>query len=100
MKICYDHGYNLPSPSASLLGEAEAFRVTWSEKVFEASPGRSSRIRHRNALTEGTWKDAVQGLAKCESKAKVIHRPCDSTSGNLNKTSVREKSRSVYLAIG
>ena len=61
MKICYDHGYNLPSPSASLLGEAEAFRVTWSEKVFEASPGRSSRIRHRNALTE---RDAVQGLGK------------------------------------
>ena len=25
---------------------------------------------------------------------------CDSTSGNLNKTSVREKSRGVYLAIG
>ena len=27
-----------------------------------------------------------------EHKAKVIRRPCDSTSGNLNKTSVREKS--------
>ena len=27
----------------------------------------------------------------CENKAKVIRRPCDSTSGNLNKTSVREK---------
>ena len=27
-------------------------------------------------------------------------RPCDSTSGNMNKTSVREKSRGVYLAIG
>ena len=27
----------------------------------------------------------------CENKAiKVIRRPCDSTSGNLNKTSVRE----------
>ena len=36
----------------------------------------------------------------CEIKAKVIRRPCDSTSGNLNKTSVREKSRGVYLAIG
>ena len=31
---------------------------------------------------------------------KVIRRPCDSTSGNINKTSVREKSRGVYLAIG
>ena len=28
------------------------------------SPGRSSRIRHRNALTERAWKDAVQGLGK------------------------------------
>ena len=36
----------------------------------------------------------------CENKAKVIRRPCDSTSGNLNETSVREKSRGVYLAIG
>ena len=34
----------------------------------------------------------------CESKAKVIRRPCDSTSGNLNKTSVREKSRGVYIS--
>ena len=32
-----------------------------SEIVY-ASPGRSSRIRHRNALTERAWKDAVQGL--------------------------------------
>ena len=28
-----------------------AFRVTWSE-----------RVRHRNALTEIAWEDAVQGL--------------------------------------
>ena len=35
----------------------------------------------------------------CENKAKVIRRPSDSTSGNLNKTSVREKSKGVYLAI-
>ena len=34
----------------------------------------------------------------CENNAKVIRRPCDSTSGNLKKTSVREKSRGVYLA--
>ena len=31
---------------------------------FWLSPGRSSRIRHRNALTEKAWKDAVQGPAK------------------------------------
>ena len=30
----------------------------------------------------------------------MIRRPCDFTSGNLNKTSVREKSRGVYLPIG
>ena len=29
----------------------------------------------------------------------MISRPCDSTSGNLNKTSVREKSRGVFMAI-
>ena len=32
-------------------GAANAFRVTWSE-----------RVRHRNALTEIAWEDAVQGL--------------------------------------
>jgi len=42
----------------------------------------------------------VKKKCECENKAKVIRRPCDSTSGNLNKTSVREKSRGVYLAIG
>ena len=31
---------------------------------------------------------------------KVVRRPCDSTSGNLNKSSVRKKSRGVYLPIG
>lgn len=41
----------LPSPWASFR-TADAFRVTWSEKV----PGRSSRIRHRNVLTEKAWK--------------------------------------------
>ena len=31
-----------------------------SERVF----GHSSRIRHRNALTEKAWEDALQGIAK------------------------------------
>ena len=31
-------------------------------EIVQASPGRSSRIRHRNALTERAWKDPVQGL--------------------------------------
>ena len=29
----------------------------------------------------------------------MISRLCDFTSGNLNKTNVREKSRGVYLAM-
>ena len=33
-------------------------------EIVQASPGRSSRIRHRNALTERAWKDAEQGLGK------------------------------------
>ena len=38
-----------------------------------ASRGRSSRIRHRNALTKKAWEDAVQGLNKILSTdAKVI----------------------------
>ena len=44
--------------------------------------------------------DLGQDFFWCENKAKVIPRPCDSTSGNLNQTRVREKSRGVYLAIG
>ena len=34
-----------------LFRAANAFRVTWSERVL-----------HRNALTEIAWEDAVQGL--------------------------------------
>ena len=33
-----------------------------SEIVLE-SPGRSSQIRHQNALTERARKDAIQGLS-------------------------------------
>ena len=36
--------------------------------------------------------DPGQDFFGCENKAKVIRRPCDSTSGNSNKMSVREKS--------
>jgi len=42
----------------------------WSRGLSEflrASLGRSSRIRHRSALTEKAWKDVVQGLGKSES---------------------------------
>ena len=35
-----------------------------------------------------------------KAKSMLVCGPCDFTSGNLNKTSVREKSRGVYLAIG
>ena len=35
---------------------ANAFRVTWFE-----------RVRHRNALTETAWEDAVQGLGMAMS---------------------------------
>ena len=31
-------------------------------EIVQASPGRSSHIRHQNALTERARKDAVQGL--------------------------------------
>ena len=33
----------------------------------------------------------------CENKAKVIRRQCDSTSENLNKTSVSKKSPEVFI---
>ena len=46
----------LPCPSALLFRAANAFRVTWSE-----------RVRHRNALTEIAWEDAVQGLGMAMS---------------------------------
>ena len=50
-------GEGLPSLLASLFRAVYAFRVTWSERF-------SSRIRHRNELTEKAWEDAVQGLGK------------------------------------
>ena len=44
--------------------------------------------------------DPGQDFSGVKIKAKVAGRPCDSTSGNLNKTSVRETSSGVYLPIG
>ena len=41
-----------------LFRAANAFRVT-----------RSERVRHRNALTEIAWEDAVQGLGMAMSTA-------------------------------
>ena len=35
-----------------------------------------------------------------KTRSMLVYRPCDFTSGNLNKTSVREKFRGVYLPIG
>ena len=50
-------GEALPILLASLFRAVYVFRVTWSERF-------SSRIRHRNELTEKAWEDAVQGLGK------------------------------------
>ena len=40
--------------AVSLLCEADAFLIRWPKR----------RVRHRNALTEKAWEDAVQGLGK------------------------------------
>ena len=51
----------MPCPLASLFRAANSFRVTQSERVF------FSQIRHRNALNEIAWEDAVQGLGMAMS---------------------------------
>ena len=35
-----------------------------------------------------------------KTRSRLVCRPCDRPSGNLNKTSVREKFRGVYLPMG
>ena len=52
----------LPCPWASLFRAANAFRVTWSERVFFFS-----QIRQGNALNEIAWEDAVQGVGMAMS---------------------------------
>ena len=54
----------LPSPLASLFRAAYAVsghvvRARFRETL---SPGRLSRIHHRNALTEKAWEGVAQGL--------------------------------------
>ena len=39
-------------------------------------------------------------ISGVKTGSMLVCRPCDCTSGNLNKTSVREKPRGVYLPIG
>ena len=37
------------------------------------SPCRSSRIRHRNALTEKAWEDALQGLFRATVELALVY---------------------------
>ena len=64
-----------------LYSAANAFRVTWSERIF------FTQIRHRNASTEIAWEDAVQGLGMVMSnlaseknrellQGVVVYRQC------------------------
>ena len=55
--VCRD----LSLSQASLFRTANAFRVTWSERVF------FPQVCHRNALTEIAWEDAVQALGMAMS---------------------------------
>ena len=55
--VCRD----LSVSQASLFRTANAFRVTWSERVF------FPQVCHRNALTEIAWEDAVQALGMAMS---------------------------------
>ena len=50
----------MPCPYASLFRAANAFPVTWSERVF-------SQIRHRNAFNGIAWEDAEHGLGMAMS---------------------------------
>ena len=38
--------------------------MTFGSRGLSEFPGCSSRVRHRNALTDEAWEDAVQGLGK------------------------------------
>ena len=61
----YDQGTQI---EVSSLFEVTCVKMTLN--VTRVSPGCSSRIRHRNALTERAWKDAVQGLGKFETSSE------------------------------
>ena len=50
----------LPSPLASLFHAVNAFRVTWSERVFL----QAVRLRYVTEMTAEAWEHAVQGLEK------------------------------------
>ena len=52
----------LTCPWASLFRAANAFRVTWSDRVFF-----SPQVCHRNASTKIAREDAVQGLGMAMS---------------------------------
>ena len=39
-------------------------------------------------------------LSGVKTGSTLVCRPCDATSGNLNKTSARERSRGVDVQIG
>ena len=42
-----------------------------THRLSRRFPDHSSRIRHRNALTEKVWEDAVQGLGKSNTNQMI-----------------------------
>ena len=108
------------SASSNIVLYSPFIWLNGSVTLTRAETARYDIVRFSKLTTKslasgtGSWESNELGESKiaselcprprlffwCENKAKVIRRPCDSTSGNLNKTSVREKSRGVYLPVG
>ena len=59
------------------------------------SPGRSSRIRHRNALTKRAWKDAVRGLGN----GGLIFSDSRHPPSAVRKQSAINRTNSTLLAV-
>ena len=61
-KDCTERLFAVALSIGLIIPPPNAFRVTWSERVFFFS-----QIRHGNALNEIAWEDAVQGVGMAMS---------------------------------
>ena len=77
--------------SVTLIGaETERYDIVGFSKVTTKSLASGTGSYESIELGESKIAGELWPGPRCENKANVIRRPCDSTSGNLNKTSVRE----------
>ena len=99
--------FNWPNGSITQIrAETERYDIARFSKVTTKSlaSGTGSYLSNESGESKITGelspRPRLVFFSGLKSGSSLVCRPCDSTPGNTNKTSVRKTSRRVYLPIG